>query len=178
MLQHALEPNVPLEMEVGYCDVVFDGEQQEQFLRLKGRVQGEYGVLRLDYIAGIDALRAGEVIPGEPKAPDGFGSSIDFYPIKLLAHHLRITRQVSAGVDVLAEGSVASEPTEFLTIAQRMVRPKAQRDIYLECTVFVLETVLPLYRAAGIPVGDVAVGAMVHTNFINRMDRMGGRREY
>lgn len=177
MLEHTLVPNTPLDFDVQFADVVYDQGKHEQFVRLKGRALGEFGVLVLEYVSAMEALKLGEILAGEPKLPRGFGETITFHEIKLRSRSLRITRQVPEPSAQDGMGNDREDVGEILTIARREFRPRSQSSVYLECVEFTLEKVVPRFRDAGIPVGDLAAAAMVHTQFINRMDRMGGRGE-
>lgn len=162
-MKYALEPNAPLPFDVQFADVVVadDGALQ---LRLKGTGPQGFGPLYLDWLEARSALNAAGLLEREPSIPDDFPPAA-FQPVKLASRRLRLTRQVDTTSGV-----------ETLTIAAR--DPLTDNALYTDSTKFVLKKVLPLYREAGIPVGDVALAAMVHTHFLNRTERMGARRGY
>lgn len=166
MIEFALEPNTPLDIDVAFVDVTMteDGEQQ---LRIKGKVGGESGRL---FLEALRALRDGELLVKDPVIPESFVPG-GFVPVQLRSRYLRITRQVGA---VQGDGAGEAGP-EMLSIAQRDVKPVSDATTYLQSTDFIIEKVLPRWQRAGVPIGDQGAAAMVHTVFIQRCRRRAGR---
>lgn len=162
-MRYELEPNVPLTFDIQFSDVVVaeDGALQ---LRLKGTGPQGFGPIYLDWVEALTALRMGALIEREPVIPEDFPVG-GFQAIKLTNRRIRLTRQVNVETG-----------EETLTIIGR--EPVSDNALYVDSTRFILKKVLPMYREAGVPVGDAAVAAMVHTHFINRIERTGARRNY
>lgn len=152
MRELTLLPNVPLDVDAQYCDIV--RRRDDYFLRLKGRGEREFEVLWLDFGAATAALKEAGVLEAIPRVPDAM-SEDQWKPVPLRHRALRITRRMEGDLDVLEVRKLERSPAGH------------EDPVYVRAVDFILDQVVPRFARRGIPVGDLATAHMVNAVYNN-----------
>jgi hypothetical protein len=163
-------PNVPAKVDVKYIDIV-PSEKGGPQIRLKGTIEGEEKMFA--YLPGkltdqLTALISAGII-ASAEYPMEVDKPVEIKPLK---RQFTMVKDQPAGEKygsfkvVGAPAAVPATGNSAGAAGASPIPPKKYAEIYMQATDFILEKIVPKYRAANLEPTANDVHAMVSTLFI------------